>query len=216
MRGSRWGSGPETGIVATVTHPDEPGKLSPDEDVEFWVFYRKTSEALFRRAYRMCDGHHADADDAVQRTYLRALDHWSTVSGLADQQRSAWLATTLAREVLQIWRAPHRSRETQQLDDATERLGDADGPDAVSEADPSSMVVDAIVVRNLLASLPRAQQEAMWLRTEGFSYAEIAKMVGLSAPAVRKQAQRARDTLKQRLKDQAWVSLGQSAEEDCS
>ncbi len=83
--------------------------LSADEDAQFWVFYRKTSEALFRKAYRMCRGQQADADDAHQRTYLKALEHWPTVSSLADQQRNAWLATTLAREVLQIWRAPYRS-----------------------------------------------------------------------------------------------------------
>ena len=69
--------------------------LSTDEEAQFWSFYRKTSEALFRKAYRMCRGHQADADDVHQRTYLKALEHWPTVSGLADQQRNAWLATTL-------------------------------------------------------------------------------------------------------------------------
>ena len=28
--------------------------LSDEEDAEFWTFYRKTSETLFRKAYRMC------------------------------------------------------------------------------------------------------------------------------------------------------------------
>lgn len=36
---------------------------------------------------------------------------------MADKRRNAWLARTLANEVLQIWRAPHRSRETAELDD---------------------------------------------------------------------------------------------------
>ena len=91
--------------------------LSTDEEDQFWSFYRKTSEALFRKAYRMCSGHQADADDVHQRTYLKALEHWPTVSGLADRQRDAWLATTLTRETLQIWRAPHRSRESGPSDD---------------------------------------------------------------------------------------------------
>ena len=54
-------------------------------------------------------GHQADAEDAHQRGYLKALEHWPVVSGLTDQQRNAWLATTLTREVLQLWRAPYRS-----------------------------------------------------------------------------------------------------------
>ena len=73
--------------------------LSKEEEAEFWSFYRKTSEVLFRKSYRMCGGHQADADDAHQRTYLKALEHWPIVNGLADRQRNAWLATTLTREV---------------------------------------------------------------------------------------------------------------------
>lgn len=71
-----------------------PGRtlLTGDEEAEFWSFYRKTAEALFRKAFRMCCGHQADADDAHQRTYIKALEHWPTVSGLADRQRPAWLA----------------------------------------------------------------------------------------------------------------------------
>ena len=44
--------------------------LSTDEATQFWSFYRNP-EALYRKAYRMCRGHRADADDALQRTYLR-------------------------------------------------------------------------------------------------------------------------------------------------
>jgi hypothetical protein len=51
----------------------EVALLNSGEEAQFWLFYRATSEALHRKAYRMCRGNEADADDAHQRTYLQAL-----------------------------------------------------------------------------------------------------------------------------------------------
>jgi DNA-directed RNA polymerase specialized sigma24 family protein len=82
--------------------------LNADDEVQFWAIYQKNSEWLFRQAFRMCLGHEADAQDAHQRAYLRVLEHWGTFGAVTDSQRHAWLARTLAREVLQIWREPHR------------------------------------------------------------------------------------------------------------
>lgn len=157
--------------------------LSADEDAQFWVFYRKTSEALSRKAYRMCRGHQADADDAHQRTYLKALEHWPTVSGLADQQRNAWLATTLAREVLQIWRVPHRSRETGSRDDTGQRPGapvSADDPDAVLAADRYHKACHGI------ARLEGRQRDVIALHClAGYEVSEVAEMLGISSSTVR-------------------------------
>jgi RNA polymerase sigma factor (sigma-70 family) len=157
--------------------------LSTDEATQFWALYRKTSEALFRKAYRMCRGHQADADDALQRTYLKALEHWPTVSGLADQQRKAWLATTLTREVLQIWRAPHRSRETGSHDDAGRQPSAPDGDngaDAVFAADRYYMTCQGI------AQLEGRQHDVIALHClAGYEISEVAEMLGISSSTVR-------------------------------
>lgn len=157
--------------------------LSADEDAQFWTFYRKTSEALFRKAYRICRGHQADADDAHQRTYLKALEHWPTVSGLTDQQRNAWLATTLAREVLQIWRTPHRSRETGSHDDAGQRPGaavGADGADAVFAADRYHKACQGI------ARLEGRQRDVIALHClAGYEISEVAEMLGIRTSTAR-------------------------------
>lgn len=160
--------------------------LSAEEDAQFWTFYRKTSEALFRKAYRMCGGHQADADDAHQRTYLKALEHWPVVSGLADQQRNAWLATTLTREVLQIWRTPHRSRETGPHDDG--------GQQPVSPVDTGD-VVDAVVAAATdryhkacqgIARLEGRQRDVIALHClAGYEISEVAEMLGISSSTAR-------------------------------
>ena len=155
--------------------------LSTDEDAQFWTFYRKTAEALFRKAYRMCRGHHADAQDAHQRTYIRALEHWPTVSGLADQQRTAWLATTLAREVLQIWRAPHRSQEVGSRDDSGRQPSESAGAgDAGFAADRYYEACRGI------ARLEGRQRDVIALHClAGYEVSEVAEMLGISSSTVR-------------------------------
>ncbi len=158
--------------------------LNSGEEAQFWLFYRATSEALHRKAYRMCRGNEADADDAHQRTYLQALKHWgTTLTGMADKQRNAWLATTLSNEVLQIWRAPHRSWETA-------------APDAVSR-DPATLSVtvdvDAVVasdayhdVCRAIARLQGRQREVIALHClAGYEISEVAEMLGITTATVR-------------------------------
>jgi RNA polymerase sigma-70 factor (ECF subfamily) len=130
----------------------------------------------------MCRGHQADADDAHQRTYLRALEHWPTVSGLADQQRNAWLATTLAREVLQIWRTPHRSREAEALEGAgrPDKPEDTGGADAVFAADLYHKACQGIV------RLEGRQRDVIVLHClAGYEISEVAEMLGISRSTVR-------------------------------
>lgn len=158
--------------------------LNRAEEAQFWLFYRATSEALHRKAYRMCRGNEADADDAHQNTYLQALKHWTTtLSGMADKRRNAWLATTLTNEVLQLWRAPHRSREAA----ATGGLG----------WDPATLTVpadiDAVVAADVyhhvcraIAQLEGRQREVVALHClAGYEISEVAEMLGIKTATVR-------------------------------
>jgi RNA polymerase sigma factor (sigma-70 family) len=154
--------------------------LSADEEAQFWTFYQKTAEALFRKAYRMCRGHQADADDAHQRAYIRALEHWRLVGSLGDHQRSAWLATTLAREVLQIWRSPHRTRELLSDDDGGRLASVPADADAVHAADRYDRACCAI------AQLEGRQLDVIALHClAGYKVSEVAEMLGISPSTVR-------------------------------
>lgn len=153
--------------------------LSGDQEEQFWVLYQKSSQSLFRKAFRMCGGHRADAEDALQRAYLKVLEHWPTLATLADQQRHAWLVTTLTREVLQIWRTPYRSQETGSHED----IG----------GQPSPPADDALVARECyrqacraIAQMKGRQGEIMILRCiAGYEIPEISEMLGISAQTVR-------------------------------
>jgi RNA polymerase sigma factor (sigma-70 family) len=167
--------------------------LSGAEEAQFWTFYRKTSEALFRKAYRMCRGQQADADDAHQRAYLKALEHWPTVSCMDDQKRNAWLATTLAREVLQIWRAPYRSHETGLDDDAGQRLGiTADAGDPAVAEDRYRRACRGI------AQLKGRQRDVIALHClAGYETSEVAEMLGIRLATVRVHLHAGRQRLRE-------------------
>jgi RNA polymerase sigma factor (sigma-70 family) len=154
--------------------------LNPEEEAQFWEFHLKTSESLFRKAYRMCRGHEADAQDALQRSYLRALAHWTTVSELADPQRQRWMAKTLTREVLQIWAEPHRRWETDLGESAGEWAGLTQDIDGVDDK------LRFIRVCRAIAALQGRQGEVMALHClAGYEIAEVAGILQVSASTVR-------------------------------
>jgi RNA polymerase sigma-70 factor (ECF subfamily) len=154
--------------------------LSTDEEAQFFEFHSKTSAPLFRKAYRMCLGHEADAQDALQRTYLKALVSWSIVSGLTDSQRHAWLATTLTNEILQIWRVPYRSRETSSHDASEEADAFDSDADSAHDRDRLRRACRAI------ARLEGRPGKVIALHClAGYEISEVAEILGISAATVR-------------------------------
>jgi RNA polymerase sigma factor (sigma-70 family) len=165
--------------------------LAAGEEAEFFDFHAKTSPGLFRKAYRMCRGHEADAHDMLQLTYLKAIRRWSTVSGLTDPQRHRWLATTLTREVLQMWRAPHQSRET--------APDDGDGPESAS-ADNTSVIDHRDRLRQACRAIARMDgrpAEVMALHClAGYEIAEVAEILEIDQATVRVHLHKARTRLR--------------------
>jgi RNA polymerase sigma-70 factor, ECF subfamily len=174
--------------------------LSLNEESDFWTFYQKTSEALFRKAYRMCRGRKAVAEDAHQETYIKALKHWSTISGLTDQQRYAWLVTTLTREVLQIWRKEQRLEETNEYDDTGWQAGtpaEADDTDALLFTERYRTVCRAI------ATLGGRQHQVLALYgLAGYEIHEIAEMLEIKPQTVRVHLHAGRQRLREILDEQ--------------
>ena len=172
--------------------------LSAEEEAEFWVLYRKTSGPLFRKAFRVCRGDKADADDALQNAYLRALQHWPLLTSLDDRQRAAWLARTLVNEVLQLWRARYRAWETT-------APGDADMLQFVAVMTAGTEALDEghrdkyYEVCQAIARLDGRQREVIALRClAGYETSEVAEMLGIRPSTVRvelKAGRRALQTL---------------------
>ena len=129
----------------------------------------------------------ADADDAIQETWLRL----ERVDVATIENLEAWLTTVVSRVSLDMLRAPRRTREhswqVEQWQDEPE-AADADPAELVLQSDRIST---ALLV--LLETLSPAERIALVLHDVfGRPFDEIAEVLDKSSDAVRQLASRAR------------------------
>ena len=138
----------------------------------------------------------ADADDLVQETYLKAFrssDQFERGTNL-----KAWLFTILHNTFRNMRR--HDVRSPIEVDSETvERAADVMAEAQTPEQLLTRATLDADL-QEALDALPEAFRQAVWLRdVEEFSYAEIAKIVGVPIGTVMSRISRGRRLLYERL-----------------
>jgi RNA polymerase sigma-70 factor, ECF subfamily len=138
----------------------------------------------------------ADAEDAVQECYLRALQHFDNYRGPA---MKPWLLTILRN----VCNAEFARRGRQ----ATTADYTEGGPEAEElpmwqepQASPESAMLrqqDGETIRRLVAALPQPYREVIVLREiNDLSYQEIAQVAGVPVGTVMSRLARARSTLR--------------------
>src|SRR6478672_2521879 len=148
----------------------------------------------------------ADAEDAVQECYLRALRHFDTFRG---PEMKPWLFAILRN----ICRGEflRRSRTALTIDGETQEDGDAVPLWQEPALSPEAQILhqrDANTVRRLVAALPEPYREAIVLREiNELSYREIADVVGVPVGTVMSRLARARCMLRT-----AWTAEEQEEE----
>jgi RNA polymerase sigma-70 factor (ECF subfamily) len=149
-------------------------------------------DGLRRFAMSLCHDAGA-ADDLVQEAYLRALS--APRRPAPDENVRSWLFTILHN----VWRNQVRRRRFEAGGDALEAFEHA----VASEGDPGELLDQARAgqaVREAVRALPEAFREVLLLRcVEGFSYQEIAAIVGCPAGTVMSRLSRARGLLRRAL-----------------
>jgi RNA polymerase sigma-70 factor (ECF subfamily) len=161
---------------------------------------RDALEELFRRyrvpAYRVAHrllGHEADALDAVQEGFVKALTHLDGFRGQSSFK--TWLLRVVSNAALDLGRQRGR-RETVSLPGAA---GD-DGRGPVAPGDPGRGLERADLRRLLdeaLAALPEAQRRTFVLHADaGLSYREVADVLGISIGTVMSRLYYARQKLR--------------------
>jgi RNA polymerase sigma-70 factor (ECF subfamily) len=133
------------------------------------------------RRYLMCAGASpADADDAVQETFLRLYRHLEKNGGQSNLR--GWVFQ-VARNYLRDERKSARSLRTVSLDGAMER----EGAPADPGGSPEQRALGEERTRRLraaIATLPEQQRECMLLRSSGLRYSEIAEVMGIHTASV--------------------------------
>jgi RNA polymerase sigma-70 factor (ECF subfamily) len=163
-------------------------------------------DALYRTALRMTRSE-ADAEDLVQETYIRAFrfrDQFTLGTNM-----KAWLFRILTNTFINTYRRKAAQPEVTDLEGVDEfslyrRM--ADDRAASSSPDPEAELLNGVVdteVTDALEALPEKFRTTVLLDVEGFSYKEIAEMLGIPIGTVMSRLHRGRKFLQKRLYDLA-------------
>jgi RNA polymerase sigma-70 factor, ECF subfamily len=146
----------------------------------------------------------ADAEDAVQECYLRALRHFDT---LRSPDIKPWLFAILRN----VCRTEYARRSVVELRDVNADLDNSEEAEPLwgeaPETPETTMMrkLDAAAIQRLVAALPEAFREVIVLREiDDLSYRDIAEVVGAPVGTVMSRLARARSILRA-----AWLAEGQ-------
>ncbi|WP_406055610.1 sigma-70 family RNA polymerase sigma factor [Kribbella sp. NBC_00889] len=150
---------------------------------------------LYVAALRLT-GNHTDAEDLLQETYLRAYKGFSGFE--PGTNLTGWLYRILRNTFINTYRKRRNEPRT-----VPESCRVTAGVERNVEASAETTVIEAIAdqrVQEALAALPDRYRRAVLLRdVEGFSYQEIAGIVGVPRGTVMSRIHRGRKALKVRL-----------------
>jgi RNA polymerase sigma-70 factor (ECF subfamily) len=162
-------------------------RFAAGDEGAFAELMRATTPRLYRLAQRLLDSPH-DAEDLLQETYLKAYAFLATERFREESSLETWLyriATNGAMDALRRRRS--RSERAPPPEPAPSAEGQVEARVSLER------------VNELLAELPTEQRVALVLKElEGFSSAQIARMLNCSEGAVEQRLVRARRQLKSR------------------
>ncbi|OLD70654.1 MAG: hypothetical protein AUI45_04100 [Acidobacteria bacterium 13_1_40CM_2_56_11] len=176
-------------------------RLKANEDAAYDELVRTYSGPIYHVAYRMT-GDAAEASDAVQDIFLKIFRNIGGFKGEAALK--TWIFKIAFSEILnrlRWWKRRHRYA-TLSLDESpngnTPGDGVADGGPTPEEVLQAKEREDAI--QQALRRLSHEHRSIIVLRDiEGFSYTEIADVLGISMGTVKSRLARARADLKKSL-----------------
>lgn len=147
----------------------------------FRTLYRRHTPALHQFALRLLGGNEHEAEDVVQDTWIRAVEH------LPDFRWEASLKTWLAGIALNLCRGLFRRKDRGWV---TMRAGNEPTADPRSE-------VELLDLEDAIAALPPGYRAVLVLHdVEGFTHEEIGERLEISANTSKSQLSRARRALR--------------------
>jgi len=162
----------------------------------------KCRDKLYRMAYAWCHNRYL-AEDLTQQALVKALEKQAQLRDV--EKLEPWVFQILAN-TLRDW---HRREKTLESLDDHEPFTNG-GPEHNAAQDQI-----VVRVRQAIARLPMAQRQVVTLvDLEGFSYADVAKVLDIPMGTVMSRLSRARQALKEHLEDLALASKTEQAIDD--
>jgi len=195
-------SGPPPNRPASPTGAG--GGDDDDRRLTFEQVHKKYQAKIFNLILRLVNDRD-DAEDLTVETFLNAYRAWGRFRG--DARVSTWLHQIALNNCKNRFKQNDRRKEREpiSLDDRVE----TEGGDSLSRevADwrnvPERVLLESelsLQMRRAIDALPPEYREVLVLcEMEDMSYEEIARVLGLSVPAVKTRLHRARQKVKQRL-----------------
>jgi RNA polymerase sigma-70 factor (ECF subfamily) len=181
------------------------GAEQADEDrgLTFEQIHRKYQDKIYSLILRLV-GNRDDAEDLTSETFVNAFKAWDRFRGEA--RVSTWLHQIAVNNCKNRFKQKdrHREREPVSLDDTIETdSGELSREVADWRNAPERLLLDEelkLQIRKAVDALPLEYRTVLVLaQQEDLSYDEIARITGLSVPAVKTRLHRARNRVRQRL-----------------
>lgn len=195
--------------TATLSRPGAPvgwAAMSTDDDrAAFEEQALPLLDQLYAAALRMTKNP-ADAQDLVQDTFTRAYGSWGTFQ--QGTNLKAWLYRILTNSYINTYRKRQREPYLGAIDELEDwQLGGAESTTAMSSRSAEVEALDrmpASVIKDALMQVPEDFRLAVYLAdVEGFSYQEIADIMGTPVGTVMSRLHRGRRLLRGLLADYA-------------
>jgi RNA polymerase sigma-70 factor (ECF subfamily) len=151
-------------------------------------------------------GNRDDAQDLAQEAFIRAY------KALASFRSEANFGTWLHRIAVNVWLNHKRKKSSHQLLSLDEHYQSEDGDSlkrevAAGDGDPLQLLEEkefSSMVYSALRTLSEEHRAVLVLREiEGYSYEEVAQMLGCSLGTVKSRLSRAREAMRRSLKNMA-------------
>lgn len=188
-----------TGRGMDVSDRELVSKVRAGDRAAFGELMRRHQQAVYRVAYRLLLNH-ADAEDAVGEIFLRAYRYLHTFD--SEQDFRHWLLAIAVRQSC----TARRQRERHPVESLEESI-----PAPAGSSSPERSYAErelAEQIRRSLGVLPAHQRAAFVLvEVEGLTSPEAGKILGCSAATVRTHLYRAKQRLREELReylDEEW------------
>ncbi len=164
--------------------------------------------ALNRFAYTLCKSRY-EADDLVSETFLKAFENFNRIKD--ESKIKQWLFRILNNHFISNYRSQKKfveleNRGDEKRDDEVEGFSLFEAiakSNFVEEGNPEKNFISHLTreqIDKAINTLPEEFRDALILcDIEGFSYAEISKIINVPIGTVRSRISRARNNLQQKL-----------------
>lgn len=161
------------------------------------------ADALYNFAYHLTYNE-ADANDLVQETFMKAFRFIKLYESGTNSK--AWLFKILKNAFINEYRKKKKEPEKVDYDDVI-TFSDEDDDNSAAYFDLREELFDGIMGDEITIALNRLPIDfktvILLCDVEGFSYEEIAKIIDIPIGTVRSRLHRARNVLKESLKEYA-------------